>query len=130
LPPAPSRAPRAEPAKFFFCKDRCYYVLGAQNQELDANPAKSVRAPAAWEAIGEIESAHSAGDWAGVGDAGHKLKGAARTIGANQLADICEALEKAGKAGRDKNINKLMPKLRPSMEAVEVYVRGRADASP
>ena len=80
---------------------------------------------AAWKVVGEIESANDAKDCAGVGDAGHKLKGSARTIGANQLADICEALEKAGKAGNKKAIKKLMPRLRPAMEAVDAYIRGR-----
>ena len=35
----------------------------------------------------------------GVKDAAHKLKSSARSIGANALADICVALEKAGKTG-------------------------------
>ena len=81
--------------------------------------------PAAWEIVEETENAYAAKDWAGVCDAGHKLKGSTRTIGANPLADICEALEKAGKAGDDKTINKLMPKLRPAMEAVDAHIRGR-----
>ena len=78
---------------------------------------------AAWKVVGEIESAFKAKDWAAVGAAGHKFKSSARTIGATQLADICEALEKAGKAGDDKTINKLMPKLRPAMEALDAYIR-------
>ena len=80
---------------------------------------------AAWEGITEIESAHAAKDWAAVGAAGHKFKSSARTIGANHLADICEALEEAGMGGNKKTIKKLMPKLRPAMEAVEFFIRGR-----
>ncbi len=81
--------------------------------------------PAAWEGVAEIESAYDAKDWAALGAAGHKLKSSARTIGANHLADICEALEEAGRAGDEKTINKLMPQLRPAMEAVVAFIRGR-----
>ena len=84
--------------------------------------------PVAMACIEELDSAHGAKDWAGVGDAGHKLKSSARTIGANRLADLCDELEKAGKAGDDKTINELVPKLRPVMEAVEAYILGRTGA--
>ena len=94
----------------------------------DEETLKSILAefpPAAWGCIEELDSAYDAKNWAGVGDAGHKLKSSARTIGANQLADTCEALEEAGKAGDKKTIKKLMPKLRPAMEAVEAYITER-----
>lgn len=81
--------------------------------------------PAAWEVVAEIESAYDAKDWVVVGAAGHKFKSSARTIGANQLADICGGLEEAGKSGDEKTIKKLMPRLRPAMDAVDAYIRGR-----
>ena len=81
--------------------------------------------PAGWECVEEIESAYEAKDWAAVGAAGHKLKGSACTVGANHLADICEGLEQAGKAGDKKTIKKLIPKLRPAMEAVAAYITER-----
>ena len=47
----------------------------------------------------ELADAARAADINAVGAAAHKLKSAARTIGANALADICLELETAGKTG-------------------------------
>ena len=55
------------------------------------DPARSI--------AGEIEAAYGERSAAGVGAAAHKFKSAAQTIGADSLADLCVALESAGKAG-------------------------------
>ena len=52
--------------------------------------------------VEEIVTAHENGAPEVLAAAAHKLKSAARTIGANELADICYALEMAGK-GNDNN---------------------------
>ena len=83
---------------------------------------------AVWEDVGKIESGHKASDWTAVAEAGHKLNSPSRMIGANQLADICEGLEEAGKAGDEKTIKKLMPKLRAAAGAVEAFILGREKA--
>ncbi len=53
----------------------------------------------AQDIAGEIFTAFSGNDPPGVTAAAHKLKSAARSIGANTLADLSETLENAGKAG-------------------------------
>ncbi len=57
-----------------------------------------------------------------VKDAAHKLKSSARTVGANDLADTCVALEAAGKKADWATIEALVPKARDQFEAVEAYV--------
>ncbi|MCG8378913.1 MAG: PAS-domain containing protein [Proteobacteria bacterium] len=52
----------------------------------------------------------------------HKLKSAARTIGAYALADLCQVLESAGSAADWKTINKDTPSLGPMMEDVIEYL--------
>ena len=47
--------------------------------------------------VTDIHDAVAAGDAAQVGAIGHKLKSAARAVGAATLADLSEALERAGK---------------------------------
>ncbi|MEQ8832447.1 MAG: PAS-domain containing protein [Alphaproteobacteria bacterium] len=76
----------------------------------------------AWDIVGEIETAIQAGDAAGVGAAGHKLKSSSRAVGANDLADLCFALEKAGKSGDMETIETEVQKLRPTMMAVASFI--------
>ncbi|MBT7952967.1 MAG: PAS domain S-box protein, partial [Gammaproteobacteria bacterium] len=54
--------------------------------------------------------------------AAHKLKSAARSVGANQLADTCVALESAGKKGDWDIINNEIIHLEPQMTDVEQYI--------
>jgi HPt (histidine-containing phosphotransfer) domain-containing protein len=60
---------------------------------------------------------------AGIKDAAHKLKSSARSIGATQLADLCVALEKAGKNADWAGIEVLAPKARDEFARVEVYIK-------
>jgi signal transduction histidine kinase/CheY-like chemotaxis protein/HPt (histidine-containing phosphotransfer) domain-containing protein len=53
------------------------------------DPAKDI--------VGEIEAAYETRNADGVAKAAHKMKSAARSVGANTLADICMTLETAGK---------------------------------
>jgi two-component system sensor histidine kinase/response regulator len=52
----------------------------------------------------------------------HKLKSSARTVGANELADACLAMEKAGRKQDWNQIENLSPQMRPAMERVRDYV--------
>lgn len=51
----------------------------------------------------------------------HKLKSSARTVGANELADVCFAMELAGKKADWDEIHQLSPQMRPAMERVRDY---------
>jgi len=66
--------------------------------------------------VAEILAAVEAGDAATVGETAHRMKSAARAIGANPLADLCLALEKAGKSGDWDAINRDAPALRPAYD--------------
>lgn len=57
-----------------------------------------------------------------VKQAAHKLKSAARSIGANELTDICLSLETACKEDDWKTINNQAPSLDKLMSEIEIYV--------
>ncbi|GMR15342.1 MAG: hypothetical protein BMS9Abin30_0968 [Gammaproteobacteria bacterium] len=52
----------------------------------------------------------------------HKLKSSARTVGANELADLCMALEAAGKAAEWGKIDRLSPQMKAAIERVKEHV--------
>ena len=54
----------------------------------------------------------------------HKLKSSARTLGADKLADLCLALETAGRNTNWSDIHELAGNMRPEMERVRDYVNG------
>lgn len=56
------------------------------------------------EILSEFETAYGQHNAAQISFHAHKLKSSARTVGANQLADLCVALERAG---RTENWNKI-----------------------
>ncbi|MBT8004713.1 MAG: response regulator [Rhodospirillales bacterium] len=62
---------------------------------------------------------HSATD---VASAAHKLKSSSRSVGANELADICTELESAGKNDDWDTINGLVPRLPSVMQQVSAYI--------
>ncbi len=58
----------------------------------------------------------------GVNQAAHKLKSSARSIGANDLADLCQSLETAGKGDDWDSIEKNVPTVDVLMNDVENYI--------
>ena len=50
--------------------------------------------------LAQAREALTAGNAAGIVEAAHSLKGSARNLRAERLAQACEALEKAGKSGK------------------------------
>ena len=74
------------------------------------------------EIVLQIEEAARWGDSEAVGRHAHKLKSSARTVGAHPLADLCLALEKAGKADDMSEISAQMPQLTPAFEAVRTEI--------
>ena len=74
------------------------------------------------EIVQQLEEAAQWGDSEAVGRHAHKLKSSARTIGAHPLADLCLALEKAGKEDDVPEISAQMPQLTPAFEAVRTEI--------
>jgi HPt (histidine-containing phosphotransfer) domain-containing protein len=74
------------------------------------------------ECCQEVEQAFSEDSLAGVGDGAHKLKSAARAVGAHDLADICAELETASKDGNREPVTSLVPKLRTSLRTTTDYI--------
>ncbi len=54
----------------------------------------------------------------------HKLKSSARTVGADELADLCLAMELAGRKTDWNEMDRLSPQVRPAMERVRQYIAG------
>jgi signal transduction histidine kinase/CheY-like chemotaxis protein/HPt (histidine-containing phosphotransfer) domain-containing protein len=67
---------------------------------------------------GEIESAYNGRQASEVGAGAHKLKSSSRSIGANDLADLCAELELAGKNDDWETIDQLYPQLSKLMDTV------------
>jgi len=74
------------------------------------------------QTITEIHTAFEASSAKDIGELGHKLKSAARTIGANALADLSVELEAAGNAGEWQKIESLYPRLDPLFNDVRNYI--------
>ena len=85
-------------------------AIVGDNPDLHREIMKDFIAPAQ-EMASQLRQAFDLGLVHEVGELGHKLKSSARTIGANQLGDLCEELEKAGKVDNWEAIELLFPQL-------------------
>lgn len=74
------------------------------------------------EIISEIHQAFEARSGDQIGRLCHKLKSSSRTIGANALADLCAALESAGKGDDWQAVTVLHADLDERFEAVRVFI--------
>ena len=72
--------------------------------------------------VEEINDAYEAHDAKAIGAAGHKLKSASRSIGANELADLCQGLESAGNDEDWDEIDKAAPRLASTFQKVVEYI--------
>lgn len=72
-----------------------------------------------------LREALLAGDWKQAGEVAHKLKSSSRTVGAMQLGQWCEAMEKAGRAADGPQCLALQAPLMQSLE----LARGQAEAA-
>ena len=72
--------------------------------------------------VQDIEASFADRSADGVAKAAHKLKSSARSVGANDLADLCQTLESAGKAEDWDEIDKAAPSLPSTMEKVVEYI--------
>jgi len=73
--------------------------------------------------VGEIKAAFSKRSAQDLANAAHKLKSSARSVGANELADLCETLETAGSAENWDEIDEAAPRLPSTMEKVVEYIK-------
>ena len=73
--------------------------------------------------VKEITDACTERSSAAVGAAAHKLKSSSRAVGANALADLCQALEKAGKADDWEEIDQCAPSLDGVFRAVVASIQ-------
>ncbi len=76
----------------------------------------------AQDTVAEIDTAFSAHDAAAIGAAAHKLKSSSRAIGANDLADLCLELEKAGKGDDWPVIEARYPALAGNLQRVTAFI--------
>ena len=74
----------------------------------------------------ELRAACVAGDAATAGAAAHKLKSAARSVGALGLGELCAEMERAGKAGDAEALNTLLPRFESELATVDKYIESLA----
>jgi signal transduction histidine kinase/DNA-binding response OmpR family regulator len=70
----------------------------------------------------EVEEALSTSSFAGVGAGAHKLKSAARSVGAHEVADICAELETASTAGDWDPVKNMVPELKTKLREATDYI--------
>ena len=92
----------------------------ARQQKLLATYLKSAK-----EALRAARLAIDAKDWSAAAAQGHKLKSSSRCVGAMQLANVCEALEHAGKCGNAEVCRALEAQVQ--LDFVELHALMEAD---
>ena len=70
----------------------------------------------------KLKSAMAAADQIGAIQASHRIVGASRTIGAIDLAAVCERIECACRAGRWDEVNNSLPELQNEITRVDAYL--------
>lgn len=71
----------------------------------------------------EIKLAGEGGRLAELADFAHRLKSPARSVGALPLAELCDALERAARAGDQGKVDVLLPSFEEERARVEEYLR-------
>ncbi|MBC8158573.1 MAG: response regulator [Alphaproteobacteria bacterium] len=72
--------------------------------------------------VSDMEKALGERTAAEIGAAAHKLKSSSRSVGAYELAGLCEALEMAGKSENWEIIDEIAPQVGPAMDKVADYI--------
>jgi HPt (histidine-containing phosphotransfer) domain-containing protein len=70
----------------------------------------------------ELRAACAADQTAATGALAHKLKSSARSVGALGLGDLCEAMERSGKAGETLNLKLLLPRFEQELIQVDALL--------
>ena len=81
--------------------------------------------PHAQAILADLDEACAARDAKQVSFFAHKLKSSARTIGANDMADMCEALESAGRNDDWSGMAGIYPALSPALMRLKDFVDGQ-----
>jgi PAS domain S-box-containing protein len=76
-------------------------------------------------AAAELRAACRSGQAKKAGAAAHKLKSAARSVGALALGELCAELDQAGSAGQIEAVSALLPRFEQEMAAVEACLAER-----
>jgi HPt (histidine-containing phosphotransfer) domain-containing protein len=71
---------------------------------------------------GRLREVAASGDIAAVGRVSHSIKGASRTIGAQDLADVCDRIERAARAADANTVAGNMPDFDREIERVYAYL--------
>ena len=74
------------------------------------------------ETLDIIQQACNAGNHDQLGEYAHRLKSSSSSLGATQLASLCQTLELACREGREVDIKASVPQLQPAAEAVLAFV--------
>jgi two-component system sensor histidine kinase/response regulator len=77
----------------------------------------------AMETLAEMEKAFIKDDVKSISQQGHKLKSSARAIGATDLAEKCEIIEKAGKVNDLATIENLLPELALDLHKITLQIK-------
>ncbi|MBI3903858.1 MAG: PAS domain S-box protein [Nitrosomonadales bacterium] len=77
----------------------------------------------AMSSLDEMDAALASGDLAALGAIGHRVKSAARSVGAMGFADLCMTLEQAGKNGEMERARETVPQLRPLLARIEEKIK-------
>jgi len=83
--------------------------------------------PSASTHIDNMLAAAQAGQWKRVGDVAHTLKSSARTVGAEQLGELCLALETAGRSGQADACRQGVSQLASAFAAVQQCIQRAID---
>jgi PAS domain S-box-containing protein len=84
--------------------------------------------PTARRGVTDIQAASGKRSAGGIAAHAHKLKSAARTIGADALADLCERLERAGKESDWATLDAASARLEVEFAAVKRFIQAYAAA--
>ncbi len=128
-PPAtrPATPPPRPPSGPTPAVDRTTLVTVFGNDEATIREVLADFVAPARDILAELQGAVAQGQAQAAAQAAHKLKSAARAIGANGLADLCQDLERAGKAGDMRRVAGLAPDLGPWFARVEAFILGQTD---
>jgi len=110
----------AEPAPGPIDPSALINLIG-DDPEMHREILKDFLVPAS-EIVGEVNRGFDEKSPESVAKAAHKLKSAARSIGANALADLCLTLESAGKNGDWPTIETAVPELNAESTVVLDYI--------